>query len=231
MIANAVARDATAPRCFAHDLPDELFSSDALDEICRAAAARDQLTVQIPDSSRERLGQRPELTQPRYPILQDALERPVHYRIFNTATWGPRSHAECRARLFELAGPDASLGDIPRETVVRVFSPGALVALHGDPDAKLVAGFAGTTVWWVRPVHAMTQLQHENLLRGEFFLPFTDAPGGAFRCSSIPAARASSRRAGRTGSTTPATVPASRSTSASTRATTCAHARSTTSTG
>ena len=176
MIANAVARDATAPRCFAHDLPDELFSSDALDEICRAAAARDQLTVQIPDSSRERLGQRPELTQPRYPILQDALERPVHYRIFNTASWGPRSHAECRARLFELAGPDASLGDIPRETVVRVFSPGALVALHGDPDAKLVAGFAGTTVWWVRPVHAMTQLQHENLLRGEFFLPFTDDP-------------------------------------------------------
>ena len=84
-----VARDATAPRCFAHDLPDELFSSDALDEICRAAAARDQLTVQIPDSSRERLGQRPELTQPRYPILQDALERPVHYRIFNTAIVGP----------------------------------------------------------------------------------------------------------------------------------------------
>ena len=70
----------------------------------------------------------------------------------------------------------ASLGDIPRETVVRVFSPGALVALHGDPDAKLVAGIAGTTVWWVRPVHAMTQLQHENLLRGEFFLPFTDHP-------------------------------------------------------
>jgi hypothetical protein len=171
-----VARDAEAPRCFAHDLPDSLFSSDALDEICRAAAKRGQLTVQLPDSTRERLGQRPELTQPRYPIMQDALERPVHYRIFNTATWGPRSHAECRARLFELAGPHAGLGDIPRETVVRVFAPGALVALHGDPDAKLVAGIAGTTVWWVRPVHAMTQLQHENLLRGEFFLPFTAHP-------------------------------------------------------
>jgi hypothetical protein len=171
-----VVRDATTPRCFAHDLPDSLFSSDALDEICRAAAARGQLTVQVPDSGRERLGQRPELTQPRYPILQDALERHVHYRIFNTATWGPRSHAECRARLLELAGPHASLGDIPRETVVRVFSPGALVALHGDPDAKLVAGIAGSTVWWVRPVHAMTQRQHENLLRGEFFLPFTDHP-------------------------------------------------------
>ena len=103
-------------------------------------------------------------------------------------------------------GPHASLGDIPRETVVRVFSPGALVALHGDPDAKLVAGIAGTTVWWVRPVHAMTQLQHENLLRGEFFLPFTDHAGGACRCSSIRAAPASCRRAGRTGSTIPATV-------------------------
>ena len=174
--ATGVARDAVMPRCFAHDLPAELFSSDALDEICRAAAARGELTVQVPDRSRERLGQRPELTQPRYPILQDALERPVHYRIFNTASWGPRPHAECRARLFDLAGPHARLGDIPRETVVRVFSPGALVALHGDPDAKLVAGIAGTTVWWVRPVHAMTQLQHENLLRGEFFLPFTEHP-------------------------------------------------------
>ena len=108
--------------------------------------------------------------------MQDALERPVHYRIFNTATWGPREHAECRARLQELAGPHPSLGDIPRETVIRVFSPHALVALHGDPDAKLVAGVTGTTVWNVRPVHALSQRQHENLLRGEFFLPFTDHP-------------------------------------------------------
>jgi hypothetical protein len=167
-------RDATTPRCFEHDLPPELFTSDALDEVCRAAERRGQLTVQLPDSSRERLGQRPEYTKARYPILQDALERPVHYRIFNTATWGPREHAECRVRLQELAGPHPSLGDIPRETVVRVFSPHALVALHGDPDAKLVAGIAGTTVWNVRPVYAMSQRQHENLLRGEFFLPFTD---------------------------------------------------------
>jgi hypothetical protein len=172
----SVARDAATPRYFAHDLPDELFSSDALDEICRAADQRGQLAVQVPDASRERLGQRPAYTKPRYPILEDALERPVHYRIFNTASWGPRSHAECRARLHELAGPHASLGDIPRETVVRVFSPGALVALHGDPDAKLVAGIAGTTVWHVRPVHAMSRHQHENLLRGEFFLPFSDHP-------------------------------------------------------
>src|SRR5664279_2947850 len=183
-----VARDATTPRCFEHDLPAELFTSEALYEICRAAERRGELTVQLPDSSRERLGQRPEYTKPRYPILADALGRPVHYRIFNTATWGPREHAECRARLQELAGPHPSLGDIPRETVVRVFSPHALVALHGDPDAKLVAGIAGTTVWNVRPVHAMSQRQHENLLRGEFFLPFTDhhaeralrlEPGGA----------------------------------------------------
>jgi hypothetical protein len=172
----AAVRDASTPRCFEHDLPAELFGSDALDEICRAADARGQLTVQLPDTSRERLGQRPEYTKPRYPILADALERPVHYRIFNTATWGPREHAECRARLQELAGPHRGLGDIPRETVVRVFSPHALDALHGDPDAKLVAGIAGTTVWNVRPVHAMSQLQHENLLRGEFFLPFTDDP-------------------------------------------------------
>ena len=54
-----VARDATTPRCFDHDLPRELFTSEALDELCRAADARGQLAVQIPDSSRERLGQRP----------------------------------------------------------------------------------------------------------------------------------------------------------------------------
>ena len=176
LAAAPVARDATTPRCFDHDLPAEPFSSDALDELCREAAGRGQLAVQVPDPSRERLGQRPEFTKPRYPILQDALERPVHYRIFNSATWGPPVHAECRARLQELAGPHARLGDIPRETVVRVFSPRALVALHGDPDAKLVAGIAGTTVWHVRPVHAMSQGQHENLLRGEFFLPFGDHP-------------------------------------------------------
>ena len=105
---------------------------------------------------------------------------------------------------------------------MRVFSPRALVALHGDPDAKLVAGIAGTTVWWVRPVHAMTQLQHENLLRGEFFLPFTD------HAEELRAAARSGRRVLRPGAlgalARPSLrqLPASRSTSASTRATTCA---------
>ena len=150
---------AVAPRCFAHDLPGELFSSDALDELCRAADARGQLTVQLPDSSRERLGQRPEYTEPRYPILADALERPVHYRIFNSAPGVLGIHAECREALFRAGRQGRALGDIPRETVVRVFSPHALVALHGDPDAKLVAGISGATVWNVRPVHATSQLQ------------------------------------------------------------------------
>ena len=39
---------------------------------------------------------------------------------------------------------------------MRVFSPGALVALHGDPDSKLVCDVTGQTTWYVRPPSAMT---------------------------------------------------------------------------
>jgi hypothetical protein len=61
-------------------------------------------------------------------------------------------------------------------TVIRVFSPRAIVALHTDVDLKLVCGLSGHTVWHVRPPQETTTLEHEDLLHGRFFLRWRDSP-------------------------------------------------------
>jgi hypothetical protein len=162
------------PRLFEHDLDPALFTSERLDALCRGAAERGTLKVQFTDPGRQRYGNDPIYTRPSYPVLEDAMKRPVQYRIMDVDSFGGPEYKACLEHIFEVGGPDPSLGRIQPETVVRVFAPGAVVALHGDPDLKLVSTLSGETIWWVRPPEAMTEQEHENLLRGNFFLDWRD---------------------------------------------------------
>jgi hypothetical protein len=165
---------ADSPRLFDHHLDPELFTSDRLDWLCREAAKRGTLKVQFADPGRQRYGNEPIYARPSYPILEDAMHRPIQYRITGVDHFGGPEYRACLEHVFEVGGTDPALGRISPETVVRVFSPGAIVALHGDPDLKLVSTLAGETVWWVRPPQAMTVREHESLLRGNFFLEWRD---------------------------------------------------------
>ncbi len=166
----------STPRSFTHDLDPELFTPDRLDFLTREAEKRGRLKVQLADPGRERPGNEPIYTEPRYPTVEDARQRAIQYRIMGVAEWGGPEYRACRERIFELAGPPARYGRIATESVVRIFSPGAVVALHGDPDLKLVCGISGHTVWHVREPAEMNTYQHENLLRGEFFLRWWETP-------------------------------------------------------
>lgn len=168
-------RPVDTPGLFQHALDPALFTSDRLDEICREAARRGTLKVQFADPGRQRFGNFPHYTKPSYPILQDALRRPVQYRIYKVDSMGAE-YRDCVDHLFEVAGTDPALGRLLPEPVVRVFSPGAVVAIHGDPDLKLVSTISGNTSWWVRPPEAMTEDEHERLLRGNFFLAWREGP-------------------------------------------------------
>ena len=172
---------ATSPRLFEHGLDPELFTSRRLDELCTAADRRGTLKVQFTDPGHQRYGNDPVYTRPSYPILADALRRPVQYRIMDVDLFGGPEYRACLEHVFEIAGTDPGLGRIQPTTVVRVFSPGAIVALHGDPDLKLVSTVSGETVWWVRPPEAMSAVEHERLLRGNFFLEWKEWPDEALR--------------------------------------------------
>lgn len=174
------------PSLFEHNLDPALFTSDRLDELCKEADRRGSLKVQFADPGRQRYGNEPIYTRPSYPILEDAKRRPIQYRITGVDHFGGPEYRACLAHVFEVAGRDPALGRLFPETVVRVFTPGVLVALHGDPDLKLVSTLAGSTSWWVRPPEAMSREEHENLLRGNFFLDWRDWPD---RELSIPAGR------------------------------------------
>ena len=161
------------PRLFRHPLPSDLLESDRLDEIVRTAP-EGKVVVQLADTGRERLGQRPAYTTPRYPIVDDVRERAVMYRVFDPHEWAGRDLADARDTLLAAEGLDPALGRHGVWPLIRVFSPAAVVAYHGDPDMKLIAALSGRTVWHVRPATAMTQREHEDLLHGGFFLPYRD---------------------------------------------------------
>lgn len=161
------------PALFEHALDPALFTGDRLDALCREADRLGSLKVQFADPGRQRYGNDPIYTRPSYPILEDVLRRPIQYRITGVDLFDP-SYAACRDELFKIAGPDPALGRFELHTVVRVFTPGVIVALHGDPDLKLVATIDGETIWWARPPETTTLEEQESLLRGNFFLEWTD---------------------------------------------------------
>jgi hypothetical protein len=174
MTTTGAGHDAYTPRLFEHDLDPDLFAGDRLDWLTREAEKRDKLGVQWADPGRQRHGNEPIHTGPRFPVLEDAARRPVQYRIYGVGEWAPREYRERRDRIIEQHKPqDVDVAIV--DSVVRVFAPHAIVALHGDPDLKLVCDVAGETIWYVRPPQRMTQLQHENLLRGEFFLKWEES--------------------------------------------------------
>jgi hypothetical protein len=161
------------PSLFEHALDPALFTSDRLDELCKEADRRGYLKVQFADPGRQRYGNDPIYAKPSYPVIEDSLRRPIQYRIMEIDRFDS-DYKKCRDHLFEIAGPDPALGRLDVHAVVRVFTPGVVVALHGDPDLKLVATVSGETIWWARPPDAMTREEHENLLRGNFFLEWRD---------------------------------------------------------
>ena len=169
------------PSLFRHHLDPALFTGERLDELCRAAREWGKLKVQFADPGRQRYGNEPVYTSPSYPLLEDVLRRPIQYRIMGVDLFGGPEYRECLEHVFEVAAPDPALGRIHPETVVRIFSPGVTVALHGDPDLKLVATISGETSWWVRPPDAMSTEEHERLLRGSFFLEWRDWPDQELR--------------------------------------------------
>lgn len=168
-----VSIDTATPRLFEHDLDPGLFESDRLDWLVREAERRNKLGVQWADPGRQRHGNEPVHTSTRCPAVEDAARRPVQYRIYGVGEWGPPEYRESRDRIIATHAPGVPMAIA--ESVVRIFAPHAIVALHGDPDLKLVCDVAGRTTWYVRPPAEMTQRQHENLLRGEFFLPWEES--------------------------------------------------------
>jgi len=175
------ARDGETPFVFEHDLDRSFLTSERIDELVRRAPA-EELIVQLADPGRERPGlDRPIFTHAQWPVLEDALARQIQYRIYNPHEWAEPEFRAWLDRIFELAGPDPHLGRVNVTTVVRVFSPGAVVALHTDVDLKLVCTLSGETVWYVRPPEETTPVEHEDLLHGRFFLRWREGPDQALR--------------------------------------------------
>ena len=161
------------PRTFSHDLDPALFTPERIDDLCRRAPTG-TVRVQFGDATPERPRLEPIDTDLRVPVVADALDRNVQVRIFDVADWGGPGYVAARDALLRSVAPGASHGHHVVTAMIRVFSPGCIVALHGDPDPKIVCDVSGHTVWHVRPFDAMTPKEHEDLMRGGFFLRWRD---------------------------------------------------------
>ena len=112
--------------------------------------------MQFADPGSQRYGNDPIYARPSYPILEDAMRRPIQYRIMGVDLFGGPEYKACLDHVFEVAGSRPGTRPLPARDGRARLHTGRVVALHGDPDLKLVSTIAGETIWWVRPPDAMT---------------------------------------------------------------------------
>ena len=86
---------ADTPGLFEHRLDPALFTGDRLDALCQEADRRGTLKVQFADPGRQRYGNDPIYARPSYPILEDAMRRPIQYRIMDVDHFGGAEYKAC----------------------------------------------------------------------------------------------------------------------------------------
>ena len=161
----------TEPIGFRHELDPELFALDRLDDLIRRAPAG-KAHVRTADEERERT-QGPQDVELEAPLADELAKRRLHVYLEDLPSWAPE-YAAARAHVLEAAGIDPSQKRFVETTNIRVFTPGAPVALHADGETQLNCGVGGRTVWNFGPPTLLSDEEHEALLRGGQFLRWRD---------------------------------------------------------
>lgn len=160
-----------SPRSFTHDLDLDLFALDRLDAL-RTRAPAEAFGAQLADEGFERpTGGGPMVIALEGSIASELARQPLHIHFHDVAEWAPEYRA-ARDRVLELAGDDPAEGRYTLSTVIRVFTPEGPVSLHADGETQLNCGVGGRNVWHFYTPEALSQDEHEGLLRGGQFLPW-----------------------------------------------------------
>jgi hypothetical protein len=162
-----------APYPFKHELDPDLFALDRLGALFRRAP-EGYARAQVADPGEERpAGYTPQVV-PLDGTLAEAVERsPLHVSFKDLMAWAPE-YAAARDQVLEAAGIDPSARRYAESVVIRVFSPDAVVSLHGDGEIQLDCGIQGRNDWHVFPPSSLSQTEHEGLLHGGQFVPWRE---------------------------------------------------------
>jgi len=162
-----------APFGFSHQLDPALFELDRLDALFRRAPAG-LATAQLADEGRERRhGEGPRVTTLDGPLDEAVRRRPLHVHVESLQDWAPE-YVAARDHVLEAAGVDPSAPRYAENVVIRVFSPDAPVALHGDAETQLDCGLGGRSAWHVYTPSVLSQEEQENLLHGGHFVAWRE---------------------------------------------------------
>jgi hypothetical protein len=158
-----------APRDFTHQLEPDLFALDRLEALCKRAPGG-AFGAQLADEKLERpRGAKPVPTTLEATIAEEVARRPLHLHFHDVADWAPEYRA-ARDHVLELAADPPEEGRYFVTTVIRVFTAGVPVSLHADGETQIDCGVGGRNTWHFFPPDALSEEEHEWLLRGGQFL-------------------------------------------------------------
>lgn len=164
-----------APFAFKHELDPDLFALDRLDALFRRAPAG-KAGAQLADAGQVRpAGTGPQMTELQGTLAEDITKRPLHVHFKDLHEWAPE-YAASREHILDAAGVDRSEPHYHDQTVIRVFSADAPVALHGDGETQINCGLQGRNLWHVYSPSVLSQVEHEALLRGGQFVAWREMP-------------------------------------------------------
>jgi hypothetical protein len=156
-----------APFGFKVDLDRDLFALDRLDDLLKRAPVG-KTHIRAADPGKERTGE-PEDVTLQGPLADEMRKRPLHVSFQDVTDWAPEYEAQ-RERVLDAAGTDRSQKLYNLTTNIRVFSGEAPVSLHADGETQHNCGLGGRSVWHFYAPSALSQEEHEALLRGGQFL-------------------------------------------------------------
>jgi hypothetical protein len=161
------------PYRFHVDLDPDLFTLDRLDALYRKASPKHR-TAWYSDVGRERPpGRVPPAQLRRSTIAEDLAEQRIDLRITRLHEWDP-DYEKAREQVLDAAGVNPRERQYVKSTTIRIFSPGAVVAFHGDGETQFNVGVGGRNVWHLYPPDSLSPIESEALLRGGRFPPWRE---------------------------------------------------------
>jgi hypothetical protein len=162
-----------APYPFKVDLDPDLFALDRLEALFRRAPGNLAVAFEA-DTGRERPAGARRVVQLESSSLEQGLaDQRLHIRFEDLHEWATE-YRGAREAVLEAAGVLTTEPHYLNSTVIRIFSPGVPVALHGDGETQLNVGMGGRSVWHVYPPSSLSQPEAEGLLRGGQFVKWRE---------------------------------------------------------
>jgi hypothetical protein len=162
-----------APISFHVDLDPDLFTLDKIDSLFKRAP-EGKRDIWYAGFSKDHVPEATGAQLKAATVAEDLATQKLHLRVKDLTSWAPEYKA-AREQVLEAAGIDPSAPRYSETTAIRLFSAGAVTALHADGETQFNVGVGGRNVWHVYQPSVISTAEAESILRGQRFMGWRES--------------------------------------------------------